>query len=104
MALLHGRKVKREREKKSLVVIFVKNGGKITVSIAFLTFLFKHSNKYGCGPECAALRGSREFVITLNVVLVVLFFVMLTVIYTALEDSIHVWYTHSVVRGDILST
>ncbi|ETO66044.1 hypothetical protein F444_16704 [Phytophthora nicotianae P1976] len=35
--------------------------------------------------------GSHEFVIVLNVVLALLFFVMLAVIYTELEDSFHVF-------------
>ncbi|GAB9472576.1 hypothetical protein Gpo141_00009751 [Globisporangium polare] len=40
--------------------------------------------------EAAMRPGSREFVIVLNCVLAALFFVMLAVVYTQLEDSIHV--------------
>lgn len=43
--------------------------------------------------------GSREFVVTLNAVLVVLFFMMLTVIYTNLEDSIHVFVLLFLILG-----
>ncbi|KAK1943164.1 hypothetical protein P3T76_005801 [Phytophthora citrophthora] len=43
--------------------------------------------------------GSREFVVALNVVLALLFFVMLTVVYTELEDSYHVFVMLFLVVG-----
>ncbi|ETL84218.1 hypothetical protein L917_15922 [Phytophthora nicotianae] len=43
--------------------------------------------------------GSHEFVIVLNVVLALLFFVMLAVIYTELEDSFHVFVLLFLVVG-----
>ncbi|KAF4321047.1 hypothetical protein BBO99_00004452 [Phytophthora kernoviae] len=43
--------------------------------------------------------GSREFVIALNCVLALLFFVMLAVIYTELEDSYHVFVLLFLVLG-----
>lgn len=43
--------------------------------------------------------GSREFVVVLNCVLALLFFVMLTVVYTELEDSIHVFVLLFIVLG-----
>ncbi|POM62760.1 hypothetical protein PHPALM_28045 [Phytophthora palmivora] len=42
---------------------------------------------------------SREFVIVLNVVLALLFFVMLAVVYTELEDSYHVFVLLFLVVG-----
>ncbi|KAJ0395486.1 hypothetical protein P43SY_002022 [Pythium insidiosum] len=47
--------------------------------------------------------GSREFVILLNCVLGLLFFVMLTVIYTQLEDSFHVFVLLFIIVGLTLS-
>lgn len=48
----------------------------------------------------AALRpGSREFVVVLNCVLAALFFVMLAVVYTQLEDSVHVFVLLFIVVG-----
>ncbi|CAH0486919.1 hypothetical protein KXD40_009735 [Peronospora effusa] len=47
--------------------------------------------------------GSREFVVVLNVVLALLFFVMLTVIYTELEDSFHVFVLLFLVVGLTIS-
>lgn len=48
----------------------------------------------------AALQpGSREFVIVLNCVLAALFFVMLAVVYTQLEDSVHVFVLLFIVVG-----
>ncbi|TDH66530.1 hypothetical protein CCR75_005793 [Bremia lactucae] len=43
--------------------------------------------------------GSREFVIVLNAVLALLFIVMLAVIYTELEDSLHVFVLLFLVIG-----
>ncbi|KAF1323578.1 Endoplasmic reticulum, protein pkr1, partial [Globisporangium splendens] len=43
--------------------------------------------------------GSREFVIILNVVLAALFLVMLTVVYTELEDSYHMFVMLFIVVG-----
>ncbi|KAE8886279.1 hypothetical protein PF005_g6094 [Phytophthora fragariae] len=43
--------------------------------------------------------GSREFVVVLNVVLALLFFVMLAVVYTELEDSYHVFVLLFLVVG-----
>ncbi|CAH0517506.1 unnamed protein product [Peronospora belbahrii] len=43
--------------------------------------------------------GSREFVVVLNIVLLLLFFVMLTVIYTEMEDSFHVFVLLFLVMG-----
>lgn len=43
--------------------------------------------------------GSREFVIALNCVLALLFSVMLAVIYTELDDSIHVFVLLFIVVG-----
>ncbi|KAG1697772.1 hypothetical protein DVH05_015729 [Phytophthora capsici] len=43
--------------------------------------------------------GSREFVVALNVVLALLFFVMLTVVYTELEASYHVFVMLFLVVG-----
>ncbi|KAL3658694.1 hypothetical protein V7S43_016330 [Phytophthora oleae] len=43
--------------------------------------------------------GSREFVVALNVVLALLFFVMLTVVYTELEESYHVFVMLFLVVG-----
>ena len=43
--------------------------------------------------------GSREFVIALNVVLALLLIVMLAVVYTELEDSIHVFVLLFLVIG-----
>jgi phosphate starvation-inducible membrane PsiE len=43
--------------------------------------------------------GSREFVVALNVVLALLFFVMLAVVYTELEDSYHVFVLLFLVVG-----
>lgn len=49
--------------------------------------------------EAAMRPGSREFVIVLNCVLAALFFVMLAVVYTQLEDSIHVFVMLFIVVG-----
>ncbi|KAH7485382.1 hypothetical protein PRIC1_004683 [Phytophthora ramorum] len=43
--------------------------------------------------------GSREFVVALNAVLALLFFVMLAVVYTELEDSYHVFVLLFLVVG-----
>ncbi|KAG3117644.1 hypothetical protein PI124_g8587 [Phytophthora idaei] len=53
----------------------------------------------GSALQNALRPGSREFVIALNVVLALLFFVMLTVIYTELEDSFHMFVLLFLVVG-----
>ncbi|CEG42565.1 Endoplasmic reticulum, protein Pkr1 [Plasmopara halstedii] len=47
--------------------------------------------------------GSREFVIVLNVVLALLFVVMLSLVYTELEDSYHVFIMLFLVIGLTIS-
>ncbi|KAG7381616.1 hypothetical protein PHYPSEUDO_005774 [Phytophthora pseudosyringae] len=53
----------------------------------------------GNGLQNVLRPGSREFVVALNAVLALLFFVMLTVIYTELEDSYHVFVLLFLVVG-----
>ncbi|TMW61543.1 hypothetical protein Poli38472_012734 [Pythium oligandrum] len=53
--------------------------------------------------EGALKPGSREFVILLNLVLGLLFLVMLTVVYTELENSMHVFVLLFIIVGLTLS-